>query len=34
LLTLLDPDVVIRIDLVALPAGGPREVRGAARSRR
>ena len=30
LLTLLDPDVVVRIDLGALPAGGLREVRGAA----
>jgi hypothetical protein len=30
LLTLLDPDVVVRIDLGALPAGGRREVRGAA----
>ncbi len=30
LLTLLDPDIVVRIDLGALPAGGLREVRGAA----
>ena len=30
LLTLLDPDVVVRIDFGALPAGGLREVRGAA----
>jgi RNA polymerase sigma-70 factor (ECF subfamily) len=30
LLTLLDPDVKVRIDLGALPAGGLREVRGAA----
>jgi RNA polymerase sigma factor (sigma-70 family) len=30
LLTLLDPEVVVRIDLGALPAGGLREVRGAA----
>lgn len=30
LLTLLDPDVVVRIDLGALPAGGLREVCGAA----
>ena len=30
LLTLLDPDVVVRIDLGALSAGGLREVRGAA----
>jgi RNA polymerase sigma factor (sigma-70 family) len=30
LLTLLDPDVVVRIDLGALPAGGLREIRGAA----
>ena len=32
LLTLLDPDVVVRIDLGALPAGGLREVRGAAQA--
>jgi RNA polymerase sigma-70 factor (ECF subfamily) len=32
LLTLLDPDVVVRIDLSALSAGGLREVRGAARA--
>lgn len=32
LLTLLDPDVVVRIDLGALPAGGLREVRGADRA--
>jgi RNA polymerase sigma factor (sigma-70 family) len=32
LLALLDPDVVVRIDLGALPAGGLREVRGAARA--
>jgi RNA polymerase sigma-70 factor (ECF subfamily) len=30
LLTLLDPDVAVRIDLGALPAGGLREIRGAA----
>jgi RNA polymerase sigma-70 factor, ECF subfamily len=32
LLTLLDPDVVVRIDMGALPAGGLREVRGAAQA--
>jgi RNA polymerase sigma factor (sigma-70 family) len=32
LLTLLDPDVVVRIDLGALAAGGLREVRGAAQA--
>ncbi len=32
LLTLLDPDVVIRIYLGALPAGGLHEVRGAAQA--
>jgi RNA polymerase sigma-70 factor (ECF subfamily) len=32
LLTLLDPDVVVRIDLGALPSGGLREVRGAAQA--
>jgi RNA polymerase sigma factor (sigma-70 family) len=32
LLTLLDPDVVVRIDLGALPAGGLREVHGAAQA--
>jgi RNA polymerase sigma-70 factor, ECF subfamily len=32
LLTLLDPDVVVRIDLGALSAGGLREVRGAAQA--
>ncbi len=32
LLTLLDPDVVVRIDLGALPAGGLREIHGAARA--
>ena len=32
LLTLLDPDVVVRIDLGARPAGGLREIRGAARA--
>lgn len=29
LLAVLDPDVVFRSDAVALPVGGPREVRGA-----
>jgi RNA polymerase sigma factor (sigma-70 family) len=32
LVALLDPDVVVRIDLGALPAGGLREVRGAAQA--
>ena len=32
LLSVLDPDVVLRIDLSALSAGGLREVRGAARA--